>query len=454
MTLGAEWKTILLFSLPLMAGNLLQQLYNIIDGIIVGRTVGQDAFAAVTTGQPLVFLYLALALGMSVGANIVVAQFFGAGRNEKLSVSIDTALILLGGLGILLTAFGIIFSGPLLRNVLNVHESVLQDATTYMSIFSIGLFFTFLYNSIAAILRGFGDSKAILYFLLISTILSTILTILFVPIFGWGVAGAAASTVIAQATCAVVSFIYLRKKIPYEKSGKHWDGKIAKTMARLGAPIAVQMAVLSVGNAAMWRLVNNFEATVPGVIAAYGAAIRLDMLIFVPIMGFQSGLASFVGQNMGAGKLDRVKRGFHSTIIMSLIVTVIMSAILYPFAPQIVGLFGLTDGALEIGATMVRFLMMFFWIFSIYITINGVLQGSGDTIMLSISTLSALTIRVLLGYLAVHFEILGHEAAWLPLPIGWAIALIISSVRYFTGGWRKKAIIGKRKPEEAKQLAD
>jgi len=441
MTTGVEWKTILLFALPLMAGNFLQQLYNIIDGIIVGNFVGEAAFASVATGQPLVFLYLALAIGMSVGVNIVVSQFFGAGKTDKLSVSIDTALILLGALGITLTIIGVTVSGPLLRNVLNVHDDILRDAVVYMSIYSIGLFFTFMYNCIAAILRGFGDSKATLYFLIIATALSTILTILFVPIFGWGVAGAAISTVIAQAASAVVSFIYLRKKFPYEKAGKHWDGEIAKTMVKLGAPVAVQMGVLSLGNAAMWRLVNGFEYTVPGIVAAYGAAIRIDMLILVPIMGFQSGLASFVGQNIGAGKLDRVKRGYRSVVVMSLLITILISAVLYPFAEQIVGLFGLADAALQLGASMIRFLMMFFWVFSIYITTNGLLQGAGDTVMLSVSTLSALIIRVSLGYLAVHLGILGHEAAWVPIPIGWALALIISGVRYFTGGWKKKAII-------------
>jgi len=443
MTTGTEWKTLLLFSLPLMAGNLLQQLYNIVDGIIVGNFVGEAAFASVATGQPLVFLYLALAIGMSVGVNIVVSQFFGAGKNDKLSVSIDTALILLGVLGILLTIFGVTMSEPLLRYLLNVHEEILHDAVVYMSIYSVGLFFTFMYNCIAAILRGFGDSKATLYFLLVATILSTILTLLFVPVFGWGVMGAAVSTVLAQATCAIVSFVYLRKKFPYQKTDKHWDSAIAKTMAKLGAPIAVQMGVLSIGNAAMWRLVNNFEITVPGVVAAYGAAVRLDMIILVPIMGFQSGLASFVGQNMGAGRLDRVKRGLHATVIMSLVITVLMSIVLYPLAEHIVGLFGLTDGSLQIGATMVRFMTLFFWIFSVYITINGLLQGAGDTFILSISTLSALIIRVAMGYLSVSFGILGHEAAWIPIPIGWALALVISGIRYLTGGWKKKAIVGK-----------
>ena len=445
MTSGKEWKLILLFTLPIMAGNLLQQLYNIVDGIIVGNFVSESAFAAVTTCQPLTVLYLALALGLSVGVGVVISQYYGAGKKDKLPVAIDTALILLGLCGLLFTILGVLLSEVLLRDLLNVPEDILPDATTYMRIYSVGLFFQFLYNGIAATLRGFGDSKATLYFLLIATLLSTALTFVFVLVIEWRVAGAAFSTVLAQAVCAVVSYIYLRKRFPSVKHGKHWDGEIAATMTRLGLPIAIQMGIVSFGNGAMQRLVNSFDSTVTGVVAAYGAAIRLDMLIYVPIMGFQSGLANFTGQNIGAGNLDRVKRGFRATLAMSLMVTVLISALLYIFAENIVGLFGLVDNSLIIGSQIIMYLTMFFWLFSAYMTVGGILQGAGDTILLSVTTLSALIVRILTGYLAVHFGLLGHEAAWVTTPIGWALAIIISYSRYFTGGWKNKAVAGKLK---------
>jgi len=443
MTHGKEWKLILLFTLPLMAGNLLQQLYNVIDGIIVGNFVSEAAFASVATAAPLVFLYLALALGLSVGVNIVVSQYFGAGKNNMLSVAIDTALILLGIAGITLTVLGVFFSETLLRELLNVHEEILPDAVRYMRIYSFGLFFTFMYNAVAAILRGFGDSKATLYFLLVATILSTVLTFLFVIVIRWGVAGAAFSTVLAQATCAIVSYIYLRKRFPYERTGSHWNASIAKTMVKLGAPIAIQMGVVSIGNGTMWRLVNGFESTTPGIVAAYGAALRLDMLVFVPIMGFQSGLASFTGQNMGAGRLDRVKCGLYSSVGIAVFTTLILSAALYIFAEAFVGFFGLTDNALVLGIQVIRFMTLFFWMFAAYMTLGGLLQGAGDTIVMSVATLSAIIIRVAAGYAAVELDWLGYEAAWVTMPIGWICAFIITFTRYFTGGWRKKAIAGK-----------
>lgn len=445
MTSGKEWKLILLFTLPIIAGNLLQQLYNVVDGIIVGNFVSEAAFASVATIQPLVFLYLSLALGLSVGVNIVVSQYFGAGKGDKLPVAIDTALLLIGACGIVLTIVGVIFSESLLQGILSVPEAILPDAVTYIRIYSLGLVFTFMYNGIAAILRGFGDSKATLYFLLVATVLSTVLTFLFVLVIEWGVAGAAFSTVLAQAACALVSYIYLKKRYPFEKAGKHWDGSIALTMTKLGAPVAVQMGIVSAGNGAMQRLVNGFESTMPGVVAAYGAALRLDMLVFVPILSFQSGLASFTGQNIGAGNLARVKRGLYVSWVMCLAVTLILSFLMYVFAEYAIAFFGLADDALQIGVSIVRFIATVFWLFAVYITVSGLLQGAGDTILMSIATLSALVIRIITGYAAVGLGWLGPEAAWVTMPIGWVVAILITFIRYFSGGWKKKAVVGKLK---------
>ena len=445
MTTGKEWKHILLFTLPIMAGNLLQQLYNVIDGIIVGNFVSDEAFASVATCFPLVMLYLAVAIGLSVGVAVVIAQYFGAGKKDELPVAIDTALVLLGACGLVLTIVGVTSSKALLGGLLSVPEHILPNAVIYMRIYSVGLFFTFLYNAIAAILRGFGDSKAILYFLLIAALLSTVLTFLFVIVIKWGVAGAAFSTVLAQCVCAIVSYRYLRKRFPYKKAGKHWGSEIAVTMIKLGLPVAIQMSIVSLGNGAMQRLVNGFETSVRGVVAAYGAATRLDMLLFVPLMGFQSGLSSFSGQNMGAGNIDRVKRGFRNTLFMSVATTVALSAFIYIFAGYVVGFFGLVGDSLEIGISIVRFLSMFFWIFAAYQTFGGLLQGAGDTLIVSFATLSALAVRVILGYSAVHIGLLGPEAAWITSPIGWAVSIAVLCIRYFTGGWKKKAVAGKLK---------
>jgi len=443
MTTGKEWKLILFFTLPIMAGNLLQQLYNVVDGIIVGNFVGETSFAAVATSMPLALFYLALAFGLSVGVGITVAQYFGAGKKDELPVAIDTALILLGVCGLILTVAGIFISPLLLRNILNVPENVLPEAILYMQIYSAGLFFQFLYNCIASTLRGFGDSKATLYFLLIAAILSALLTFLFVLVFKWGVAGAASSTVLAQGVCAAVSYIYLRKRYPFVRGGRHWNSNIAVTMTRLGLPIAIQMSLISFGNAAMQRLVNSFGATVPEVVPAYGAAVRLDALVFVPMSGFQAGLASFTGQNIGAGKLERVRTGLRSALIMSVSCTLLISIIFNLFAEAIVGSFGLSESSLVIGAGIVRYFSMVFWILSCNMMFSGVLQGAGDTIIISIATLTSLSVRVFTGYITAYFEILDYSAAWIPIPMGWVCWSIIIWSRYFSGKWKSKAVAGK-----------
>lgn len=443
MTVGKEWKHILLFTLPIIAGNFLQQLYNVIDGIIVGNFVGEAAFAGVSTSAPLVLLYLALAFGLSVGVGTTVSQYFGAGKKKELPVAIDTALLLLGGCGLIFTILGVALSPLLLRYLLSVPEDILPYAITYMRIYSAGLFFQFIYNCIAATLRGFGDSKATLYFLLVSAILSALLTFVFVLVIRWGVAGAAFSTVLAQGVCALISYIYLRKRYPFVKGGAHWDGKLAITMTKLGTPIALQMSLISIGNGAMHRLVNDFGQTSPDVVPAYGAAIRLDSIMFVPMSGFQAGLASFTGQNLGAGKLDRVHRGLRYAILISVSLTVLISLVYFIFAAPIISLFGLSEGALLIGVDIVRYFALVFWFLCINLMFSGVLQGAGDTFIISIASLTALTIRVSFGYLAAYFGILGYSAAWVPVPIGWVFWAAIIYARFFSKKWLSKAIVGK-----------
>ena len=442
MTAGKEWKLVLLFTLPIMAGFLLQQLYNTVDGIIVGQFVSEDAFAAVATCQPLAFFFLALAMGLSVGVGIVVSQYFGAGKHNELPVAIDTALILLGTCGLILTAVGMIIAPFMFRIFLNVPDRILPLSLTYFRIYTAGLFFQFTYNGIAAILRGLGNSKAILFFLLIATVLNTILDLVFIVVFKWGVEGAAVATVIAQIVCASVSYIYMRKRFPFSKKNAHWDGSISLTMAKLGLPIAIQQGVVSLGHGSMQRLVNNFSVTVPGVMAAYGAGVRMNFFVNVPVLSFQSGLATFTGQNMGAGRLDRVYRGYRKTLLMSLSITVAMSALLYIFAGSVVAVFGLSGSAQSIGIEQIRYLTMFIWMFSCYMTLGGLLQGAGDTVIQSITTLSALGMQIIAAYTLVHFGILGYNAAWVSTPIGWTFAILISYTRFFTGGWKKKAIAG------------
>lgn len=438
MTSGKEWKLILLFTLPIMAGSFLQQLYNTVDGIVVGNFLGEDAFAGVGTCAPLTFLFLSFAMGLSVGAGVIVSQYYGAHRHRELSAAIDTAIILMGIFGLVLTAAGYLLTPFLLKTVLATPDRILPYALLYFRIYCFGLFFQFVYNGIAFVLRGMGDSKATLYFLIISTVLNGLLALLFVMVFHWGVAGTAIATVIAQIVCAGTSYAYLKKRYKFESNGRHFDIGMCRQILKFGIPSAIQQTIVSLGNTALQRLVNGFGETC---IAAYAAGNRINMLMFVPIVGFQSGLASFTGQNIGAGKLDRVRRGFRATLIMAMAVSITVCALIYIFAPSVVAMFNLQGEALALGIKQIRFFALVFCAFTYYMILGGVLQGSGDVVVQSVATMSALVIRVVTAYLAVHIGLLGYNAAWVTNPIGWIAAILITTIRYASGRWKEKAVV-------------
>jgi putative MATE family efflux protein len=450
MTVGREWKQILLFTLPIMAGNLLQQLYNTVDGMVVGNYIGDEAFAGVGICSALGFIFLAVAMGLGTGISIVISQYFGAHRYGDLRAAIDTSIIIMGGVGLVFSVAGYLLTPFLLTTVLNTPPELMPYASLFFRIYAIGFVFQFLYNGIASVLRGMGDSKASLYFLIITSVLNAGLAVLFVIAFKWGVAGTGIATVIAQAVCAALSYVYLKKRFTFESDGRHFDKTACRHILRFGIPSSIQALIVSFGNTAMQRLINGFDNN--NLIAAVSAGNRVTMLLFVPVFGFQAGLATFTGQNIGAGRLDRVKRGFRSTISIAIGLSLVMSVLLYVFAPFFVRLFGVNGAALTLGVEMLRFYAFTFCIFGFQMTLNGVLQGAGDIFIQSFATLLALGLRVSLGYLAVHFGILGYQAAWVTDPVGMVLATIIVVVRYASGKWKTKAVVHLEQPAEIQQV--
>jgi putative MATE family efflux protein len=445
MTSGREWKLILLFTLPIIAGNILQQLYNTVDGIVVGRAIGENAFAGVGTCGALGFIFLSVAMGLGTGISVVISQYFGAKRLKDMNAAIDTSLLLMIGIGIVFSIAGILLTPFLVKTVLNTPPAILPYAVTYFRIYAIGLIFQFIYNGIASILRGLGDSMASLYFLLITSVLNAGLAVLFVIVFHWGVAGTGAATVISQAVCAGISYIYLKKRFSFENHGKHFDSQTLRHVLRIGVPSAVQAMIVSFGNTAMQRLVNGFgEAS----IAAYAAGNRVMMLLFGPVFGFQAGLATFTGQNIGAGRIDRVKRGLWSTVGITTALSVIICIVLFAFTSSFIRMFGVEGEALARGMEMLRFYAVVLCVFSLQMILNGVLQGAGDIVIQSVATLLALGVRVALGYLGVHFGVLGYQAAWVTDPAGMVIATAIILIRYLSGKWKTKAVVHAAAPAE------
>ena len=442
MTSGAEWKHILLFSLPIMAGNLLQQLYNTVDGIVVGNFVSQNALAATGTAGTLAFIFLAFAIGFGNGCGIMIAQLFGARRYTELREAVFTALILLLLMGVFFSVFGCTLSGLLLHGLMNVPRGeVLELSSAYFSIYSLGFFLQFIYNAVAAILRAIGDSRATLYFLLVSSLINLVLDLLFVVVFGWSVIGAAAATVISQLGSAAVSLVYMFRKyefLRFNRGELSFRKDKCLQCLRLGVPNTIQQSIVSFGNVFIQRLVNSFGAAA---MAAFTVGVRMEGYLFVPCIGLSVGVCNFTAQNVGAGDYGRVKRGCRASVVIVLIIAILLEMISYIFAAPISTLFGVTGEALRLSVTYVRFLAFFFWMFAIYICFSGLLQGAGDVLFAMMGTLLSLAIRVIIAYFMVYSLDIGFSSVWKAMPFGWVCCLLMVLWRYFSNRWRDKGLV-------------
>ncbi len=447
MTEGREWKAILLFTLPLMAGNLLQQLYNTVDGIIVGNLVGEDALASVGTCTPLTLFFIAIAVGMSTGASIVISQLYGAGRLEEMRKNVSTSIILLFGIGVVCMLLGIVGAKWLLKTVLGVQDYLLADALIYFRIYSVGLLFQFIYNIAAAVLRSLGDSRATLYFLLVSSVCNVLLALAAVLLLHWNVMGVAVATVVSQFLCATVSMIYMfrtHKNLRFAKGQFRFHKEKVGLILKLAVPTTVQQCVVSMNHMAIQRVVNAFDIT-----AGYTAGLRVVNFIAIPCQSFRLGMATFSAQNLGARKMDRVKRGLWQTLVMATISVVVISAIVLLFTRQLVGLFGVTGESMEIGVLYLKFVAWGFIMFSWYMCINGVLVGAGDVMYTMFNTVSGLVIRTVITYILAFLTPVGYVSIWVVLLISWVYNLALAALRYRFGPWRKKVDVA---PEEATAL--
>ncbi len=448
MTQGIEWKEILFFSFPIMLGQFLQQLYNTVDGIVVGNFGGateeacNNALAAVGGGVSLVFLFLAICIGLGNGGTVQIAQLYGAKRFEELKRAASTQIISMSILGAVLAVVGSIFARPLIVNLMKVVDPEVSDmAVAYFAIYALGLVFQYSYNAVSGILRAVGDSHASLYFLIISTVLNTVLDLVFVISFGWGVPGVAIATVIAQAASALASFIYLFRKydlFKYKKGEFCFDKERFNISLKLGIPAIIQQAVISFGNIFIQRLVNGFGTDLMN---AFIVGNRMENYALVPIFGMNMGVSTFTGQNVGAAKLDRVRRGWKASVIMSICASAFISAVMYFIAPSFSTLFGLTGESRKMAIEFQRFMSFALVLFAAYMPTGGTLQGAGDAIWTTASSIATLATRVLCAYGLVYLFDYGYSAVWVTMPVGWCVAIVITYTRFFSGKWKDKRII-------------
>ena len=440
LTKGNETKVILRFAAPMLIGNVFQQLYNTVDSIVVGRGVGAEALAAVGASFPIIFLMISLVLGITMGSSIMLSQYFGAGEQDRIQKTVSTTYIFLFFASIATTITGMALSGPILR-LIKTPDEIMPLATAYLQVMFAGMIFLFGYNAISSILRGLGDSKNPLYFLIIATAVNTILDLVFVLVLDWGVAGAAWATVLAQGVAMAVSFIYIQRS-PYKVLHVSWrtlqfDREIFKTILRIGLPTAIQMTLVSLGFVALTRIVNPFGTLV---IAGYAAATRLDSFAAMPAMNLSMGLSTFVGQNLGAGKPERVRRGFYTTLAMASAISLALTTIMVLFPAGLIRAFNSDPEVIRIGAQYLLIVSTFYLAFSGMFITAGILRGAGDTFIQMLITLAALwVIRIPVSALLSRWY--GTSGIWWGIPVGWVVGLIASIIYYMSGRWKTKVLV-------------
>ncbi len=442
LTKGRESTLIIRFALPMLVGNVFQQFYNMVDSWVVGRYVGKEALAAVGTSFPVIFLMVALALGIGMGANVLIAQFYGAKSNDRVKLTIDTAYISLFVVGIVLTIIGIITANPVLR-LLNVPADVFDQASQYLRIIFAGMILSFGYNTVGGILRGLGDSMTPLFMLIVATVINIVLDLLFVRRFGWGVAGVAWATVIAQGVSFIGSVLFLNRTHDVLKTDflhLKFNSEIFKEIFRIGLPSGVQQAMVSLGIMVMTAIVNGFGTVV---LAGFSVASRIDSFVAMPAMNIGMALSGFTGQNMGAGETKRVSRGFHAALFIGLGITVVLSALIFFFGDLLIGVFTPELDVIAVGHEYLKVIAVFYFLFTIMFIANGVIRGAGAAMVPMISTLAAMWL-VRIPCAIIFARLWGTLGIWYAMPTGWLIGALIALVYYKTGRWMKKAVTGKK----------
>ena len=439
MTEGVIWKELLLFSVPLLLGNLFQQLYNAVDSVVVGNYIGAQALAAVGSCSPVFNLLVSFFMGLSVGAGVIISRYFGARNMESLQDSIHTSLALTMTAGIFMTLFGIIFSPTILRWI-GTPSDVMSSSVLYLRIYFGGILSVMLYNMGSGILRAVGDSKNPLYFLIVSSITNILLDLLFVIVFDMGIAGVGWATLIAQTISAVLTLLLLIKtkqeyKVTLKKIRFHKDKLIE--IIRLGLPSGIQNGVVSFSNVIVQSNINAFGSLA---MAGCGAYTKIDGFAILPVMSYSMALTTFTGQNMGAKKYDRVKQGARSGIIMSLLTTIAISALLLIFGEQVLSIFSDNPKVISYGLYMMHVLAPFYIFLAISHAFNGIIRGAGITtipMIVMITCWCGMRMTWILASVPIFHDIGVVFMGW---PLTWAASALWLFLYYKKGNWMKRSM--------------
>ena len=398
LTEGKVWKVIVRFALPLLVGNLLQQFYNITDSIIVGQFLGKEALAAVSASFFIYYFIISLVIGVGSGTTVVISQLFGAKQYQKVQLAFSSFFIFMLVGGIILSIAGIIFAEPVFR-LTNTPEEVIPQAVAYFRIYIGGTFLFVTFNSIISILRGVGESVRPMLFILITTVLNIAFDLLFILVFKWGIEGAARATVVSQGIGMCIALAYVNNTHPLlsiKKQDMLFDWKLFKESLKIGLPTSVQQCAIALGLIALLGIVNSFGTNT---LTAYGAAGKIDTIITQAILTLSGALAAFCGQNIGAGRLDRVKKGVQFTMYTNIALGLLTFAAVYLFGNEMMRIFTKDIDVVAIGKEYLLIIGGFFIVHGALNVYNGALRGAGDTLFPMITSLVCLwLIRIPLAY--------------------------------------------------------
>lgn len=427
---GNELKGMLLFSLPLILGNLLQQLYNVVDTLVVGRFIGSEALAAVGSSYTIMVFITSINLGLCMGSGVVFALFFGGKQMDDMKTSMVNAFFFIGALSLLLNILAYVFLDPMLR-VLNIQPEAYEYTKTYLLWVFSGIMFTFIYNFFSETLRAIGNSMIPLLFLGVAAITNLVLDIIFVVPLQMGVAGAAIATVISQALSAVYITVYFIIKAPNlrpEKKHYKYSKPHLKRIIGNSTLTGIQQSVMNFGLLLLQSLVNSFGVAA---MAAFAAAVKIDALAYMPAQDFGNAFSTYTAQNYGAGKKDRIKKGLNVATLMSFIFCIVISAFVFIFAKQLMMIFVKPEETeiIKIGMNYLRIegaaYFLIGWLFLLY----GFYRGLENPLMSIILTITSLGTKVALAY--TLSPIFGTTGIWVAIPLGWLLADIVGYGYYF-----------------------
>ena len=439
-TQGNSTRQIIIFSLPLLLGNLFQQMYNAIAAMVVGRYVGGGALAAVGISVFVINFLLAVMMGLTTGASVLISQFYGARQRENLQRTVTTSFILLVLLAIVISGVGVLFA-PQILYLLDAPYDVFDDAVAYLRIMIGGTIFGMIYNLFAAYLRALGDTRRPLYILIFSCLLNLVFTLWFVLGLGMGVAGAAWATIIAQAFTALVIYIYVLRCAPTLKiTSLTYDRILARSVLRYSVPTALQLSISTLFSLIFMRIVNSFGSAAA---AGFTAALRIDQFVVMPINTLSLAISTFVAQNMGAGLEDRAKRGFRSSFLLGITMSFVISAIILLFGESLLALFvdsGAADAPaiLQTGAEYILTLAGFYVPFAAFLAFIGFFRSVGDAVIAMVLMIAGQALRIVCSYIFIYFTDLGIVGLALSVGLGWVVPGLFSWYYYKRQLWRGK----------------